>query len=150
LYADRHGDGEAGRGGKDAINVPAGASLSALKIGILCELSQGEEVEIIGEEQEYFKIKPPAKAYLYVNKKFVAPSPDAKPQVVAKADQSKVTDPAKPAEPDSPDFARADPPKPEGVKPENVKPEAIKDPTTPDSIGGANPPAGDPAKPDGV
>src|SRR3954468_13996931 len=108
LYVDRHGDGTVGRVNKDSINVRAGSALSALKIGILCELMQGEEVEILGEEQEYFKIKPPAKAYLYVAKKFVEPDPDAKPQVAAKTDQTKVPAPAaKPVEPDSPDFARA-------------------------------------------
>jgi len=81
LYVDRHGVGQVGRVNKDSINVRAGSSLSALKIGILCELRQNEEVEIIGEEQEYFKIKPPAGAYLYVNKKFVEPDPEAKPEV---------------------------------------------------------------------
>src|SRR3954468_19297585 len=96
LYVDRHGDGSVGRVNKDSINVRAGSTLSALKIGILCELSQGEEVEILGEEQEYFKIKPPAKAYLYINKKFVEPDPEAKPEVqVAKVDNSR-PDPAKP------------------------------------------------------
>jgi len=98
LYVDRHGDGSVGRVNKDSINVRAGSALSALKIGILCELNQGEEVEILGEEQEYFKIKPPAKAYLYINKKFVEPDPDAKP--VAQAA-----------------------PKPEAPKPETPKPE---------------------------
>jgi uncharacterized protein YgiM (DUF1202 family) len=98
LYVDRHGDGSVGRVNKNSINVRAGSALSALKIGILCELNQGEEVEILGEEQEYFKIKPPAKAYLYINKKFVEPDPDAKP--VAQAT-----------------------PKPEAPKPEAPKPE---------------------------
>src|SRR5260221_13748453 len=79
LYVDRHGDGKVGRVNKDSINVRAGSSLSALKIGILCELNQGEDVEILGEEQEYFRIKPPAKAYPYRNKKYVEPDPDAKP-----------------------------------------------------------------------
>jgi len=95
LYVDRHGDGKVGRVNKDSINVRAGSSLSALKIGILCELNQGEDVEILGEEQEYFRIKPPAKAYLYVNKKYVEPDPDAKPQPqIAKADPVKAVEPA--------------------------------------------------------
>src|SRR4051794_899453 len=125
LYVDRHGDGSVGRVNKDSINVRAGSALSALKIGILCELNQGEEVEILGEEQEYFKIKPPGRAYLYINKKFVEPDPDAKPVVqVAKADTpvvpatptdaggaSKVTEPpVKPdAPPANPDFAPGNP-----------------------------------------
>jgi uncharacterized protein YgiM (DUF1202 family) len=79
LYVDRHGDGKVGRVTKDSINVRAGSHLSALKIGILCELHQGEEVEITGEEQEYFKINPPKGAYLFVNKRFVDPDPQAQP-----------------------------------------------------------------------
>src|SRR4051812_23653079 len=93
VYVDRHGDGKVGRVARDSINVRAGSSLSALKIGILCELNLGEEVEILGEEQEYLRIKPPAKAFLYVNKKFVEPDPDAKPEVqITKADAPKATE----------------------------------------------------------
>jgi uncharacterized protein YgiM (DUF1202 family) len=133
LYVDRYGDGKKGRVNKDAINVRAGSSLSALKIGILCELSQGEEVEILGEEQEYFKIKPPAKAYLYVNKKFVEPDPDAKPVAVAKADQPAPPTPPTQVtpEPTNPDFGHVEPVKPETVRPEAVKPEAVKPEPTP-------------------
>jgi uncharacterized protein YgiM (DUF1202 family) len=128
LYVDRHGNGSVGRVNKDAINVRAGSALSALKIGILCELSQGEEVEILGEEQEYFKIKPPAKAYLYVAKKFVEPDPDAKPQV-AKADPAKV----EPAKVDSPDFATVEPTKPvEPAKPEGTTPPVVAKVETPE------------------
>src|SRR5207248_6097358 len=107
LYVDRRGDGSVGRVNKDSINVRAGSNLSALKIGILCELNQGEDVEILGEEQEYFRIKPPARAYLYINKKFVEPDPDAKPVVqVAKADPPKDVPPTIPdnitTKPDAP------------------------------------------------
>lgn len=151
LYVDRRGDGSVGRVNKDSINVRAGSAISPLKIGILCELNQGEDVEILGEEQEYFKIKPPAKAYLYINKKFVEPDPDAKPEVqVAKADPPKIDPAAKsgadvtggadfPGEapkvdPSKPEVKPADPVKPDtttdGSKPESVKPEATG--TTPD------------------
>jgi uncharacterized protein YgiM (DUF1202 family) len=106
LYVERHGDGKLGRVTKDSINVRAGSSLSALKIGILCELNQGEEVEILGDEQEYFRIKPPAKAFLYVNKKFVQPDPEAKPEI-----QITKTEAPKPVEQ----------PKPEAAKPEPTK-----------------------------
>ena len=111
LYVDRHGDGSVGRVNKDSINVRAGSALSALKIGILCDLNQGEEVEILGEEQEYFKIKPPAKAYLYINKKFVEPDPDAKPVAQGKTEA----------------------PKPETPKPETPKPEAPVTTTNPET-----------------
>jgi uncharacterized protein YgiM (DUF1202 family) len=119
LYVDRHGDGKVGRVNKDAINVRAGSSLSALKIGILCELAQGEEVEILGEEQEYFKIKPPAKAYLYINKKFVEPDPEAKPEAQVAKIEPKPVEP-KPATPETP-VTDAASPKPEAPKaPETV------------------------------
>jgi len=135
LYVDRHGDGKVGRVIKDSINVRAGSSLSALKIGILCELNQGEEVEILGEEQEYFKIKPPEKAYLYINKKFVEPDPDAKPEVqVAKNDGVKpeATKPETTQGADAGgkgDFGGNETTKPETTKPETTKPET----TPPDS-----------------
>jgi uncharacterized protein YgiM (DUF1202 family) len=131
LYIDRHGDGSVGRVNKDAINVRAGSALSALKIGILCELAQGEQVEILGEEQEYFKIKPPAKAYLYINKKFVEPDPDAKPQPqVAKTDAGKPVEQPKTADqiaqaeprPANPDVTGAQPKPIEQPKPEQPKP----------------------------
>ena len=151
LYVDRRGDGSVGRVNKDSINVRAGSTLSSLKIGILCELNQGEDVEILGEEQEYFRIKPPARAYLYINKKFVDPDPDAKPEVqVAKADPpkidppkvdpSKVNETPKPADPpktDTPpitsdaggpktDAPKTDAPKTDTPTAESPKPEPIK------------------------
>jgi uncharacterized protein YgiM (DUF1202 family) len=147
LYVDRRGDGSVGRVNKDSINVRAGSSISPLKIGILCELNQGEDVEILGEEQEYFKIKPPAKAYLYINKKFVEPDPDAKPEVqVAKADPPKVdvpkVDPGTKSGADvsgGADFAggetpKADPTKPEVKATDPVKPDTTADATKPDSV----------------
>src|SRR5439155_14952575 len=121
LYVDRHGDGSVGRVNKDSINVRAGSALSALKIGILCELNQGEDVEILGEEQEYFRIKPPAKAYLYINKKFVEPDPDAKPEPQIATGDPRKTEPAKidPAKPEGPDFADPSEPDPTKADPTN-------------------------------
>lgn len=105
LYVDRHGDGKVGRVNKDSINVRAGSSLSALKIGILCELRQNEEVEILGDEQEYFKIKPPAAAFLYINKKFVEPDPEAKPEVQVAGATSATPEAPRPAAPEVPAVA---------------------------------------------
>lgn len=137
LYVDRHGDGSVGRVNKDSINVRAGSALSALKIGILCELNQGEEVEIMGEEQEYFKIKPPAKAYLYINKKFVEPDPDAKPVAQAK-------------ETSKPEAPKPETPKPETpgatANPGQAKPETPGDAT----FGNPTPPKPETAKTDGA
>jgi uncharacterized protein YgiM (DUF1202 family) len=132
LYVDRHGDGKVGRVNKDSINVRAGSQLSALKIGILCELHQGEEVEILGDEQEYFKIKPPAGAYLYVNKRFVDPDPEAKPEA-----QASKPDTQKPIE-----VAKADAPGAPGPKP---GPDPANPGETIDLDGGNNTP---PTKPE--
>jgi hypothetical protein len=167
LYVDRHGDGSVGRVNKDSINVRAGSALSALKIGILCELNQGEEVEILGEEQEYFRIKPPARAYLYINKKFVEPDPDAKPVVqvanndkkveapaVPDAGNTKPVDPAPPVKPDAPanpDFAPANPPVADGggAKPDAPKaPDNVGTPTPPPPLVGDMPKTTDPVKPE--
>jgi len=39
----------------------------------MATIHQGEEVQIIGQYNEYFKIKPPKDSYVYVNKQFVDP-----------------------------------------------------------------------------
>ena len=36
-------------------------------------LKKGEQVNIIGEQDEYYQIKPPADAFLYVDQKYVDP-----------------------------------------------------------------------------
>ena len=136
LYVDRHGDGKVGRVNKDSINVRAGSHLSALKIGILTELHQGEQVEITGEEQEYFKIKPPKGAYLYVNKKFVEPDPNAQPEPQAqktektetpKQAEASKTETPKPTETVELDNEKSnEPAKTETAKSETPKPEIMK------------------------
>jgi hypothetical protein len=79
-FVDRNGDGTAGKVNKDAVNVRAGSTLNALKVVPLCQLSVGMDVKIIGEQDEYYKIEPPAgKAFVYVNKQFVDPDPNAAP-----------------------------------------------------------------------
>jgi SH3-like domain-containing protein len=79
-FVDRNGDGTAGKVNKDAVNVRAGSTLNALKVVPLCQLSVGMDVKIIGEQDEYYKIEPPAgKAFVYVNKQFVEPDPNAAP-----------------------------------------------------------------------
>lgn len=56
-----------------AINVRAGSAISPMKTAVQTKLNTGDTVDIIGEQDEYYKIKPPAGAYLYVNKQFVTP-----------------------------------------------------------------------------
>lgn len=68
-------DGAANVGVVDAesLNVRAGSTLSPLKITVQCKLKKGDEVVILGEQDEYYKIQPPSEAYLYVHQNFVSP-----------------------------------------------------------------------------
>jgi SH3-like domain-containing protein len=122
-FVDRNGDGSAGKVNKDAVNVRAGSALNSLKVVPLCQLSVGMDVKILGEQDEYYKISPPeGKAFVYVNKQFVIPDPEAKPEPigakaeggVAKANTPKTTDapPVRPTGTDvKPEVTDANPPK---------------------------------------
>ena len=81
-FVEKRGDGSVGRINKDSVNVRAGSALNNLKVVPLCQLTQGQDVQIIGEQEEYFKITPPDKAFLYVNKQFVEPDPTATPKPI--------------------------------------------------------------------
>lgn len=72
-FVQQYGDGTRGRVTRNDLSVRAGSSLTSLKNQVQTKLMEGDEVEIIGEQDEYFKIKPPAGAYLYVRKDFVRP-----------------------------------------------------------------------------
>ena len=50
------------------LNVRVGSELNRMKTSIATHLPVGETVEIIGEEDEYWKIEPPAGVVLYINK----------------------------------------------------------------------------------
>ena len=58
-FVEKRGDGTVGRITKDSVNVRAGSTLNNLKVVPLCQMTQGQDVQIIGEQEEYFKIKPP-------------------------------------------------------------------------------------------
>lgn len=71
-YVNRTGDGSMGQStGTPYVRV--GSSLNQLKTKIAGKLEPNQRVEIVGEQDEYFKIKPPADVYFYVNKQFVDP-----------------------------------------------------------------------------
>jgi uncharacterized protein YgiM (DUF1202 family) len=57
----------------ETLNVRAGSSVSPLKVTVQCKLKRGAEVEILGEQDEYYKITPPEDAYLYVRQDLVSP-----------------------------------------------------------------------------
>jgi hypothetical protein len=76
-YVEKRGDGTVGRVTKAELNVRAGSSLNGLKTTVLTSLSEGDDVKILGEQDEYFKIAPPPGAYLYIMKTYVDPAPPA-------------------------------------------------------------------------
>ena len=71
VFVDRVGDSNVGKINRNDVNIRAGSTVNAMKTTVQTRLNAGDEVEIIGKEQEYLKIKPPAGAYLYVKKDFV-------------------------------------------------------------------------------
>ena len=71
-FVDRHGDGKQGKVNNTA-NVRAGSLLNPMKTTIQTKLIPGTDVRIVGDEDEYYKIEPPAGAYLYVSQQFVRP-----------------------------------------------------------------------------
>jgi hypothetical protein len=73
VFVERSGDGSSGRVTRPDVRVRAGSSLNEFKAAIQGELEQGQEVQIVGEKDEYFMIKPPPGAFVYVHKQFVDP-----------------------------------------------------------------------------
>jgi SH3-like domain-containing protein len=71
-YTEKRGDGSVGRT-TNALNVHVGSDLNTLKVKVALRLDAGTDVQIIGEQDEYFKIKPPEGVYVYVDKQFVDP-----------------------------------------------------------------------------
>jgi hypothetical protein len=71
-YVERRGDGTLGRV-TNKLNVRIGSTLNAMKTKLAMQLEPERDVTIMGEQDEYFKIKPPEGVYLYVNKQFVDP-----------------------------------------------------------------------------
>lgn len=71
VFVDRVGDSNIGKINRNDVNIRAGSTVNAMKTTVQTRLNAGDEVEIIGKEEEYLKIKPPAGAYLYVKKDFV-------------------------------------------------------------------------------
>lgn len=73
LYVERQGDGNSGRVTKDNLNVWAGSGLTTVKSALQCRLARGAEVQILGEAEEYYKIKPPAEACVWIHQNLVSP-----------------------------------------------------------------------------
>lgn len=71
-YVERRGDGKIGRV-TNTLNVRAGSSENQIKTTVQTKLVEGQDVKIIGEQDEYFKIVPPEGAYLFVHQQYVQP-----------------------------------------------------------------------------
>jgi hypothetical protein len=99
-FVDRHGNGSSGRV-TSTLNVRVGSQLNELKAKIASKLEPGAAVEIVGEEQEYFKIRPPTGVFFYLNKQYVDP---VRPINLAQNDAPGATQtPAAPAPAPTPD-----------------------------------------------
>jgi SH3-like domain-containing protein len=71
-FVEKRGDGSVGRV-TETLNVRIGSQLNAMKTRVATKLQPGDDVRILGEQDEYFKILPPEGTFLYVNKQFVDP-----------------------------------------------------------------------------
>lgn len=69
-YVDRHGDGSVGKV-TNTLYVRVGSQLNGMKAKVATKLEPGSPVQIIGEQDEYFKIKPPEGVFFYINKQYV-------------------------------------------------------------------------------
>lgn len=97
-YVERRGDGKVGRV-TNVLNVRAGSSENQIKTTVQVKLREGEDVTIIGEQDEYYKIVPPEGAYLYVHQQYIKPVGEgvpAKPRV--RVAEAAPIEPAPPAD----------------------------------------------------
>src|SRR6185312_12837476 len=146
-FVNMRGDGTIGRMTKDWI-ARTGSELNELAAEPMAQVHEGEDVQILGQHNEYFKIKPPAGSYLWINKQFVDPV-KALPQV---AQQKPTEEPSTPRENPEPtpqkeaktEIAKIDT---QGAPPATQPAEQVAD-----NAGGndAQPPATQPAKFDAI
>ncbi|HEV2294901.1 MAG TPA: hypothetical protein VGR35_13695 [Tepidisphaeraceae bacterium] len=85
-FVTRKGDGTKGTVNGTEVRVRAGSSLNEMVSIVQAQLNTGQEVEIVGEKNEFFLIKPPPGAYLYISEKYLDPIPQpagAQPDQIA-------------------------------------------------------------------
>ena len=81
-YIQRRNDGKVGRATREII-AKVGSSLTQQKTNPMAKIEQEQDVQILGEEDEYYKIQPPEGSYLYINQQFVDPyKPVGAPETV--------------------------------------------------------------------
>ena len=71
-WVDRRGNGNVGRASRELI-AKVGSNLMEVKTAPMAKIDQGQDVQILGEKDEYYKIKPPEGSYLYIAQQFVDP-----------------------------------------------------------------------------
>ncbi|MDB5293630.1 MAG: hypothetical protein JWL69_4871 [Phycisphaerales bacterium] len=69
-YITRRGDGKTGRADREIL-ARTGSSLNPLKTNTMGKIDAGSDVEILGTQDEYYKIKPPEGFYVYINENLV-------------------------------------------------------------------------------
>ncbi len=74
-WVEKRGDGTVGRVRDDAtnVNVRIASNLNNMITKVALQLHGGSDVKILGEQDEYFKIAPPAGTFMYVHKKLIEP-----------------------------------------------------------------------------
>jgi uncharacterized protein YgiM (DUF1202 family) len=89
-FVTRNGDGTTGKVSANDVRVRAGSALNEMVSIVQAQLSNGAEVQIIGEKNEFFLIKPPAGAFVYINEKYLDPIPQGaeQPQVATNDQQN--------------------------------------------------------------
>ncbi len=74
LNVSKYGDGKVGKITDSAQTIHAGSTLQpGMQWAVQCKMEVGQDVTIYGEINEYYKIKPPENAYLYVHQDAVTP-----------------------------------------------------------------------------
>jgi SH3-like domain-containing protein len=81
-FINLRGDGTIGRATRDTL-AHAGSQLNQMAAVTIATVHEGDDVQILGQYNEYFKIKPPTGSFLYVNKQFVDPLKTVSPDEVA-------------------------------------------------------------------
>jgi uncharacterized protein YgiM (DUF1202 family) len=73
-FVNKYGDGKFGKVNGQNLIVRAGSIVQPqLQWAVQTKLDNGQDVTILGEENEYFKIRPPESAYLYIKADEVTP-----------------------------------------------------------------------------
>ena len=96
-YVARKTDASVGVITKSELNVRAGSMLNGLKTTVQTVLRENDEVQILGEQDDFFKIVPPPGVYLYVQTALLEPAPAETAAVTPAPKPAAAPKPAMPA-----------------------------------------------------